>query len=122
VRQPGSVRRRAICRRSQLTGCSSSDLVARYLPVPAERVRDQRYPSADPQDWRSCQRTLRPKDQHNDVSAASSNVFDNHCSPWVSFNVKAASRASAWKTAMTFPEYRYGRGVRNAGTTRDVAT
>jgi hypothetical protein len=68
---------------------------ARYLPVPAERIRDPRYPSADPQEWRSCQMTLRPKDQPNDASAASKNVSDNQCSPWVSLKLNAASRATA---------------------------
>ena len=59
--------------------------------------------------------TLRPKDQHNDASAASRNVVGTQCSPCVSLNVNAASRATAWTTAITFPEYRYGNGVRKAG-------
>ena len=39
--------------------------------------------------------TLRPKDQHNDASAASRNAVETQCSPYVSLNVNAASRATA---------------------------
>ena len=65
---------------------------------------------------------FRPKDQHKDASAASRNMSDNQCAPWVSLKVNAASRATAWPTAMTLAEYRYGSGVRKAGTTKEMAT
>jgi hypothetical protein len=59
---------------------------------------------ANTQDWRICQSTLRPNDQHSEASAASRNIVGTQCAPCVKPKASAASRATACTTAITLPE------------------